>query len=196
MTTVSYPWRGGFVEYGTPEWQEMKDAQAEASAERRVAREAAVAADGWTWSGGGTKGVPVDPYGWTTGSALTPEMYRTAYERGNPAPPSFYGGTENYGAMWDTPYGGPPPTSQTKPQVGPLPGQPRTYGTMENKPQTAQPANSPYIGMGQTPAGGTQDARFSPLQKAGYIQGPQAGPQISEGGPLAMQMAQAAALRG
>jgi len=37
---VGYPWRGGIVYHGTPEWEEMKRIKAENAAERKARRDA------------------------------------------------------------------------------------------------------------------------------------------------------------
>ena len=108
MATVSYPWRGGFVESGTPEYDEMKRIKAQNAEDRNTKRLAQIEADGWTnyKSNPNSRGTAVDPYGWNLFSPMTQSMYRDAYESGRPAPATFYGGTENHGSIWDTPYSG------------------------------------------------------------------------------------------
>jgi len=99
MSRISYPWKGGFVDYGTPEWDAMKAEKAANAKRRKEKAQAMRDAEGWVT----VHGVHVDPYGWHKGSPRTAEMYKRAYERGTPLP-TFSIGPANYGSIAGIPY--------------------------------------------------------------------------------------------
>ena len=101
MPKIGYPdGKGGFVYYGTPQYTAMRKAQKEASKKRRDAGWKQAQKEGYTKA---PNGQLVDPYGWTTGSPRTAEMFKTAYERGTPLP-TFKTGPRNYGSIAGQPY--------------------------------------------------------------------------------------------